>query len=71
MAEYEAGAAYGRRAHAVVHRMREQWMAEAVAAGMSYEGARRALRRAVAMAFPCVVLLSAGFGFIVGWFVHG
>ena len=42
MAEHEAGAAYGRRAHAVVHRMREQWMRDAVAAGMSYEGARQA-----------------------------
>lgn len=71
MAEYEAGAAYGRRAHAVVHRMREQWMSDAVAAGMSYEGVRQALRRAVALAFPCIVLLSIGLGFIVGWFVHG
>jgi hypothetical protein len=51
--------------------MREQWMREAVAAGMSYEGARNALRRAVVLAFPCVVMLSLAAGFIAGWFVHG
>ena len=39
--------------------------------GMSYEGARNALRRAVVLAFPCIVMLSLAAGFIAGWFVHG
>ncbi len=71
MARMDEGRSYGRRAHAVVHRMREHWMREAVAAGMSYEGARNALRRAVVLAFPCIVMLSLAAGFIAGWFVHG
>lgn len=62
---------YGANAHAHVHRMRQAWMQDAVEHGMSYEEARIALRRAIALAFPCVVMLAMVIGYLLGWAFHG